>query len=110
MYYLTGSEVRTAIEISDELHQCNRSYIHLHGLSVQQNKALKYNENLIDTMKYNVEVQDSITDILVSEFQHHSDLVDKQLKKANRKRKWNAAIMYAVSGIGIVELGIILAR
>ncbi len=110
MYYLTESEVRTAIKISDELHQCNRSWIYLHDISVQQNKALKLNENLIDTMKYNLYVQDSITDLLVHEFQHHSDLVDKELKKANRKRKWNAAIMYAVSGIAIVELGIILAR
>ena len=110
MYYLTENEVRTAIAISDELHQCNRSWVYLHDLSIQQNKALKYNENLIDTMKYNVQVQDSITDLLVHEFQHHSDLVEKELKKANRKRKWNAAIMYAVSGIAIVELGIILAR
>ena len=110
MYYLTPNEVQTAIEITDQLHFCDRSYNLLYCISVEQNAALKYSENLVDTLNYQMKKKEQLTDTILLLNKSTIKNLEKELKRERRNKVLNGVLMYVASGVAIVELGIILAK
>ena len=109
-YYLTEIEVRTVTEMVDELSQCRGMYMHLHDLSNQQAKALRYSNTVIDSLAKVITAKDSISsDLMELQQKGYLDL-KKRIATEHRKRKWNAALMYAATGIAIAEMIILIAN
>jgi replicative superfamily II helicase len=109
-YYLTPIEVQTAIEITDQLHYCDRSYDLLYGICVEQNQALKFSENLVDTLNYQMKKKEQLTDTILLMNKANIKSLEKELKRERRNKVLNGVLMYVASGVAIVELGIILAK
>ena len=107
---LTAIEVRTNVDLIDERAQCVRQFTNLVQLATAQNLALRQAgvtiNQLRDTLQYNQGIYTNIGEL---ETAMRGDL-EKQLKKQSRKRKWNAIILYGVTGMAIAEAGYIIFR
>jgi len=84
--------------------------MHLHDLSNQQAKALRYSNTVIDSLAKVITAKDSISsDLMELQQKGYLDL-KKRIATEHRKRKWNAALMYAATGIAIAEMIILIAN